>query len=212
MIDAGKLPLRVVDALQLDGEIRRVLRPGELMPDAEGRLRRLPRFFYEVPSWDAATELYVVPHFSLAELVRVDVREHAAQRDFPRYVPLAITALAVHLELFRRSVDEPVYVAANGGYRSPSHGLTRHASPHCWGTAANIFRIGSELLDTQQAIEKFNAQIVERLPGAWVRPWGRGKGFADDHLHFDLGFFSVVPRQAAGEEAPAESQSDDAGT
>jgi hypothetical protein len=212
MIDAGRLPFRIVDALQMDGEIRRVLRPAELMPDAEGRLRRLPRFFYEVPSWDAATEIYVAPHFSMAELIRVDVREAPLQRDFPRYVPLAITVLAVHLQLFRQTIGEPVYVAANGGYRSPAHGLTRHATPHCWGTAANIFRIGNEMLDTQERIEKYNAVVTEQLPGAWVRPWGRGKGFADDHLHLDLGYFGVVPRRAAGVEVPRESLPDDAGT
>jgi hypothetical protein len=210
MSESDRLPLRVVDGVELDEEARRVLRPGELMADAEGRLRRLPRFFYEVPSWELATELRLVPHFSLAELIRVDVREAPAQRDFPRYVPLAITVLAVHLELFRRSIDQPVRVAANGGYRSPGHALTRHASPHCWGTAANIFRVGDEMLDTRARIENCNAQITEHLPGAWVRPHGRGKGFADDHVHLDLGYVVRVPRDAAGIEEPTEPLPHDA--
>jgi len=210
MSEDERLPLEVVDGLDLDEDLRRVLRPNGLMADAEGRLRRLPRFFYEVPSWDAATELYIVPHFSLAELIRVDVREAPEQRDFPRYVPLGVTMLAVHLELFRRIVDEPVHVAANGGYRSPSHALTRHASPHCWGTAANIFRVGDEVLDTQEGIERVNERIREHLPGAWVRPWGRGKGFADDHVHLDLGYATRIPRGTPGFEAPAEPVTGDA--
>jgi hypothetical protein len=210
MSEKGRLPLRIVDAFELDEEVRRVLRPDELMPDAEGRMRRLPRFFYQVPSWQLATELYVVPHFSLAELIRVDVREHPAQRDFPRYVPLAITVLAVHLEVFRQSVDAQVFVAANGGYRSPSHALTQHASPHCWGTAANIFRIGDTLLDGKEQIERFNALAVEHLPGVWTRPWGRGKGLADDHVHLDLGFVTRVPRGVAGADEHPEPGSKDA--
>jgi hypothetical protein len=199
MSDPGRLPLRIVDARELDETVRTVLRPGELMADREGRLRRLPRFFYEVPSWEAANEIYVVPHFSLAELIRVDVREAPSQRDFPRYVPLAITVLAVHLELLRRTLDDSIWVAANGGYRSPSHALTRHASPHCWGTAANIFKIGGDFLDSRSAIEKFNGLIAEHLPGAWTRPWGRGKGFADDHVHLEIGYLTRVPRDLPGE-------------
>jgi hypothetical protein len=210
MSEAGTLPLRVVDGLDLDEGYRAVLRPGALMADGEGRMRRLPRFFYEVPSWEMASELYVVPHFSLAELIRVDVRETPLQRDFPRYVPLAITVLAVHLELFRQSIGEPVHVAANGGYRSPTHALTRHATPHCWGTAANLFRIGGELLDSQSMIERYNGLIADHLPGAWTRPWGRGKGFADDHVHLDLGYVTRIPRGAAGVARPTEPFPDEA--
>jgi hypothetical protein len=207
MADTG-LPLTVVDGLDLDSSVRKVLRPGELMPDAEGRMRRLPRFFYEVPSWKSATELEIVPNFTLAELIRVDVREAVPQRDFPRYVPLAVTILAVHLQLFRAALGEAVHIAANGGYRSPSHALTRHATTHCWGTAANIFRIGTDLVDGRERIERYNALAAEHLPGVWVRPFGRGRGFADDHLHLDLGFVSVVPRDAASELSAEGSDAD----
>lgn len=198
MSSDGSLPLPVVDGCDLEPEVRSALRPDEVLPDREGRLRRLPRIFYEVPSWEAATEIYVVPHFSLAELMRVDVREAAAVRDFPRYVPCAVTALAVHLEHFRAAIDQPVHVAANGGYRSPGHALARHASTHSWGAAANIYRIGDEYLDSREAIEKFGALAREHLPGIWTRPWGRGRGFADDHLHLDLGYLTLVPRDAPG--------------
>jgi len=202
MSDQG-IPLAVVDGLALPEAVRRVLRPDETMPDREGRLRRLPRFFYEVPSWEAANEIAITSNFSLAELIRVDVREATPQRDFPRYVPLAVTVLAVHLQHFRSAIGEALHVAANGGYRSPGHALSRHATPHCWGTAANVFRIGSDLLDTRERIEKYAALVVERLPGAWARPFGRGIGFADDHLHIDVGYLCVVPHGEPGEAVDA---------
>ena len=48
----GDFTLEVVDGLKLDDELRRILRPGELMRDRDGRLRRLPRFFYRIPNWE----------------------------------------------------------------------------------------------------------------------------------------------------------------
>jgi hypothetical protein len=201
MSEGAGLALRVVDARELDPAIRAVLRPGELLPDADGRLRRLPRFFYEVPSWQAANEIELTPHFRLAELMRVDVREAAAVRDFPRYVPCAVVLLAAQLELFRQAVDAPVFVAANGGYRSPGHALNAHATPHCWGAAANLSRIGDEYLDTRERIEKYNALAQRHLPGVWVRPYGHGRGFADDHVHLELGYVTLVPRGLPGEDA-----------
>jgi hypothetical protein len=203
MAEAPELPLPLVDARELEADVRAVLRPGELVPDARGRLRRLPRFFYVLESWELANATQLVPNFSLAELMRVDVREAPPLRDFPRYVPCAVTLLAVHLQLLRQALGEPVYIAANGGYRSPGHGLSVHASPHCWGTAANLYRIGDTLLDERERIERYNTLILRHLPGVWVRPYGRGKGAADDHVHLDLGFVTAVPGEAPGE-APGE--------
>jgi hypothetical protein len=201
MADHPLHDLSLIDARTLDPPTREILRPGELVEDSDGRARRLPRFFYEVPSWEIANEVQLVEHFSLAELIRVDVREAAPLRDFPRYVPCAVTALAAHLELFRLAAGAPVYIAANGGYRSPGHRLTRAASPHCWGTAANIYRIGDDFLDTQARIERWNAVARQNVPGIWARPYGRGRGSADDHVHLDLGFVVRAPREAAAEEA-----------
>ena len=42
------------------------------------------------------------------------------------------------------------------------------------------------------------------LPHVWIRPYGHTAGFADDHLHLDLGYALVVPRDAAGEEQVRE--------
>lgn len=203
MTNSGSEPsssLRVVDGLELGPELRRVLRPGELMADRDGRLRRLPRFFYEVDSWQTARGAYLSAHFAMWEFISVDVREAEPQRTFPRYVPCAVALLAAHLEVFRERVKTYVRIAANGGYRTPGHALSTNASPHCWGTAANIYRIGDEYLDDQERIERFGAVATKTLPALWARPYGHDAGLADDHLHLDLGYVTLVPRDAPGED------------
>ena len=197
------LPLPLVLADQLPRDVRQVLRPGEKLHDRSGIARVLPSTFLRVDSWGRAVETELTPHFKLSELIGVDVREAPLARSFPRYVPCALLLLAGALELFRLEVGTYVYVAANGGYRSPGHALSRHASRHCWGTAANIFRIGDTYLDTREEIEKY-ADIARRvIPGVWVRPYGQEDGEADDHLHLDLGYtvFDPVDDGSQGTEA-----------
>jgi hypothetical protein len=205
--DSGTLPLPVVDGLALADQHRRVLRPDELLADREGRARRLPRFFYEVDSWQTAQKVQLTEHFTLWEFLTVDVREVEPLRTFPRYVPCAVTSLATHLQLLREAVGTFIHIAANGGYRSPTHALTDSASPHCWGTAANIYRIGDDYLDTQEKIERYARVADKRIPGSWTRPYGTEKGFADDHLHIDLGYMLVVPREAPSEQSCVEEDS-----
>jgi hypothetical protein len=192
--------LPIVDALELDETRRRILRPGEMMRDRSGRVRRLPRYFYEVDSWQTAVQLQLSEHFTLSEFLGVDVREAQPLRLFPRYVPCAVTLLAASLELVRHSVGTLIYIAANGGYRSPGHRLTDHASTHCWGIAANVYRVGDEYLDSQDRIERFARVITHVLPSAWVRPYGHGKAEADDHVHVDMGYTVTTPRNASSEE------------
>lgn len=187
------LPLPVVRADELPPEVRQVLRPGETLQDRSGVARVLPSSFLRVDSWAQARETLLTPHFALWELIGVDVREAAAMRAFPRYVPCAVVLLAAALELLRTEAGTLVHVAANGGYRSPGHGLTRHASRHCWGTAANIYRVGDTFLDTQEEIAKFALLARKVIPGVWVRPYGHGDGEADDHLHIDLGYTVFDP-------------------
>ena len=187
------MPLPVVLAEALPREVRQVLRPGETLRDRSGAARVLPSAFLRVDSWNQARETLLTPHFSLWELIGVDVREAALARAFPRYVPCALVLLAAGLELFRLEVGTLVHVAANGGYRSPGHALTRHASRHCWGTAANIYRIGDTYLDNREEIEKYAAIARRVIPGAWVRPFGPGDGEADDHLHIDIGYTVLDP-------------------
>lgn len=190
----GLLPLPLVDACELDGARRASLRPGEWMEDREGVAHQLPRWFYEVDSWETATKTRVAEHFTLHEFMGVDLREARSLRLFPRYVPTTVTLLAGQLELLREAVGTFVWIAANGGYRSPSHALTDYASPHCWGAAANIYRIGDDWLDTQERIEKYAAIARRVSPALWIRPYGHDKGYADDHLHVDIGYTRQTPR------------------
>ena len=45
---------------------------------------------------------------------------------------------------------------------------------YSWGTAANVYRIGDDFMDSQDRIEKYG-QIARRvLPGIWTRPYGGG--------------------------------------
>jgi hypothetical protein len=191
------LPLPLVVADDLPAQWRQLLRPGQTLQDRSGAARVLPSSFLRVESWSQARETVLTPHFNLWELIGVDVREAALARSFPRYVPCAIVLLAAALELFRLEVGTLVHVAANGGYRSPGHALTRHASRHCWGTAANIYRIGDTDLDTREEIEKYAAIAGRVIPGVWVRPFGHEDGQADDHLHLDIGYTVFDPTEAS---------------
>lgn len=190
------LPLTVVDGLALPADYRKALRPDEWWKDAGGMKRQIPRYFYEIPSWDAAMNIKLTPNFMLWEFIQVDVRETRVLLGFPRYIPCAITLLAVCLERFREAVGTFVHIAANGGYRSPAHAFSRDASLHCWGVAANIYRIGDTYLDNRAAIERFGGIARDALPGIWTKPYGFAAGFAEDHLHLDLGYVTSVPRDA----------------
>jgi hypothetical protein len=199
MSTESSLELKVVDGLRLDEDVRSALRPGALIEDRQGRARRLPRYFYEVPSWQFACEFRLSPNFSLWEFLNVDLRENEQMRQFPRYAPCAVTSLAAHLEVFRGAVGTVVHIAANGGYRSPSHEFSGYASPHLWGTAVNIYRIGDQMLDEKDQIGKFGRLARDLLPGVCARPFGQGPLESDDHLHLDIGFVNVVPHDAPGE-------------
>jgi hypothetical protein len=195
-LGSPSLPLRIVDGRRLEKRYRDALRPGELLSDAQGQAHTLPRYFYEVPSWDTAMRLQLSEHFALWEFIHTDVHEASPLRTFPRYVPCAITLLALALEQFRAAARAFVHVAANGGYRSPGHGLTVHATPHAWGTAVNIYRIGDRMLDERDVLEQYADVAYKSMPGVYVRPFGTKPGFTDDHLHLDFGYVLAVPRGA----------------
>lgn len=201
--------LKVVDAFDLDDELRSVLKPGEMVRDAEGRRHRLPRYFYEIPSHDAATTIRLTAHFGLNEFILTDLKEAPRLQQWPRYVPCAVRLLAFYLEQFRSAAGASVHVAVNGGYRSPSHKLSRNASVHMWGTAADIYRIGSTILKTREAIEKYNDIAEDVSDDIAVLPYGPVTGQnADDHVHLDLGYITLVPREISEDrmEQPQESR------
>jgi peptidase M15-like protein len=190
--------LRAIDGLDLPEEYRAFLRPGETETDSSGNVHRLPRFFYEVRSWQEAQELRLAPHFTLAELMLVDCREaRLLLSQFPHYVPCAIVILARLLEDFRHEVGAPVFIAANGGYRSPAHQIGGAKSIHAWGTAANVYRIGDTFLTEARSIEKYRAIAALLSPAVCVRPFGSEAGETNDHLHVDLGFVTVTPRECS---------------
>ena len=135
--------LKIVDAFDLDPGLRALLRPGELVEGIGGQYHHLPRYFYEIPSHDAAREIRLTPHFGLNEFLLVDLKEAPRIRAFPRYVPCAIRLVAFYLERLRDAVSAPVHLAVNGGYRSPAHKLSVAATPHMWGTAADLYKIGT---------------------------------------------------------------------
>jgi hypothetical protein len=189
------LPLRVVDVESLPAPYGKLLRPETAAIGPDGHTVQRPRYFYEVESWEQALEIHLAPHFALWEFIDVDVREAPLLRTFPRYIPCAVSVLAVHLELFRLQVGVPVRIAANGGYRSPALDGANPVSPHVWGTAANIYRIGDDYMDEREAVERYAAIARRVLPAAWCRPYGVEPGQSTDHLHIELGHIVCVPHE-----------------
>ena len=195
MITDAVLP--IVDAMSLSEMHRALLQPGALVVGRDGESHRLPRYFYQVDSWALALATPLTSHFGLWEFMDVDLREPLPLRTFPRYIPCAVTLIAAALEAVRLDLGMPMRVAANGGYRSPSHAKSDVGSLHCWGAAANIYSIGPDLLDTQERIERVMGVVRRVLPFAWLRPYGAELGMADDHVHIDIGYATLVPRGAS---------------
>jgi hypothetical protein len=196
-------PLKVVDGMRLTPEFRALLHPGERVRDAQGRVHLLPRFFLEIKSWEEAKRRHAAPHFTYAELLMVDCREaDMLLNTFPHYVPCAVGILAQYLERFRHAVEEPVFVACNGGYRSPAHRCDADAlSVHCWACAADIYRIGDVYIDDDKSIEKYR-RIAESLgQEVTTQPYGHGDHETDDHLHIDIGYVTLTPATCDEEEA-----------
>jgi len=210
MTDGGENGgLKVVDAFDLDDELRSILKPGEMIRDAEGRRHRLPRYFYEIPTYEVGAGTRLTAHFSLNEFILGDLREAQRLQRYPRYVPCAVRILAFYLEEFREKAGASVHIAVNGGYRSPSHKMSMSASPHMWGTAADIYRIGSTILKTQEAIEKYNDIAEDVSDEIHVLPYGHVTyKEADDHVHLDLGYITLIPREISEDrmEQPQENR------
>ena len=201
--------LKVVDAYDLDDDLRAILKPGDMVRDSEGRRHRLPRYFYEIPSHEVAMKTRLTPHFGLNEFILADLKEATRLHGYPRYVPCAIRLLAFYLEQFREKCGASVHIAVNGGYRSPSHKLSLNASPHMWGTAADVFRIGTNILKTEEAINKYNEIAEDLSDEVNVLPYGHITGRnADDHVHIDLGYITLIPREISEDrmEQPQENR------
>ena len=201
--------IKVVDAFDLDDELRTLLKPGEMLRDEHGRRHRLPRYFYEIPTHEDATKIRLTHHFGINEFIFVDLRESSRLQQFPRYVPCAVRMLAFFLEQFRSAAGASVHIAVNGGYRSPAHKMSTDASPHMWGTSADIYRIGGSILKTKELIDKFNDLAEELSDDVMVLPYGHDTGkTVDDHVHIDLGYLTVIPREISEDrmEVPQEAR------
>src|SRR5207237_7596002 len=112
---------QVAGACDLAAESRSLLRPHEVAEYKQGRQHLLPRYFYEVPSHEAAREIRLTHYFGLNEFLLVDLKESQRLREYPRYVPCAVRLLAFYLERLRDAVAAPLHIAVNGGYGSASH-------------------------------------------------------------------------------------------
>ena len=187
------LPLPMIDGLSLGDAHRSLLRPDEVVACPDGVPRRLPRYFYRVDSWAQALEMRLTENFSLWEFIDVDLYEPDLLRQYPRYVPCAVALLAGQLEILRAALSATVHISANGGYRSPAHRRSMPGSPHAWATAANIYRVGTDYMDTRDRIERVNGIVARLMPGLWTRPYGNVAGHVDDHVHFDLGYALLTP-------------------
>jgi len=209
MSDVREPALKVVDAFDLDDELRSILKPGEMIRDALGRRHRLPRYFYEVPDHDFAMSYRITTHFGLNEFILSDLKEAARLQSFPKYIPCAVRVLAFYLEQFRLAAGASVHIAVNGGYRSPGHKMSADASPHMWGSAADVYRIGGTILKTKEAIGKYNDIAEDLSEDVSVLPYGHVTGNnADDHVHLDLGYITLIPREISEDrmEQPQESR------
>jgi hypothetical protein len=199
--------IKVVDAFDLDDELRSLLKPGEMVRDAKGRRKRLPRYFYEIPTHDAAVQIRLTQHFGLNEFIQVDLKEAPRLQEFPRYVPCAVRLLAFFLEQFRAAAGGPIHITVNGGYRSPAHKMSINATAHMWGTAADIYRIGATIIKTKELIDKYNDVAEELSDDVTILPYGHDTGnSADDHVHIDLGYVTLVPNEISEDrmEVPQE--------
>lgn len=187
------IPVVTIDQL---GDKKKYYQPSASLKDRNGKERTLPTKFYRVNSWDEALKLKLTPDFSLCEFLLTDLHEPSEVTTFPRYIPCAVSVLATHLQVVRDKLGTYVHISANGGYRSPVHHLTSYASPHAWGTAANIYRIGDELLDNEEVIAKYSEIVHKAIPHANVRRYGNAQDETDDHLHIDLGYLLFEPEDA----------------
>jgi len=191
----GLEPLKVADGMDLSPQMRALLRPGERAKDRRGRTHMLPRFFLEIGSWEQAKKRPVTANFSFAELLMVDCREaDTLLNTFPHYVPCAVQVLAQYLERFREKAEAPVFIAANGGYRSPAHRAHAEAvSPHCWACAADIYRVGDVYLDDEKSIERYRRMAEGLGQEVRTKPYGHGTQETDDHLHIEIGYVTLAP-------------------
>ena len=94
--------------------------PGGTLCDHAGRARVLPRYFYEMPTWEQARARICPPLHALG--IHPDRRSRGGPAPrFPAVRPVRNDSAGVRLEQLREAVGTYVHIAANGGYCSPRH-------------------------------------------------------------------------------------------
>ena len=77
------------------------------------------------------------------------------------------------------------------------------------GAAADVYRIGTNILKTKESIERYNDVAEDLSEDVTVLPYGHVTGKnADDHVHIDLGYITVIPREISEDrmEMPQENR------
>ena len=78
-----------------------------------------------------------------------------------------------------------------------------------WATAADVYRIGTTILRGKESIDKYNGIAEDLSDDIHVLPYGHVTGLnADDHVHIDLGYITVIPREISEDrmEVPQENR------
>ena len=150
------------------------------MTAEDGALHHLPRFFFEVPSWEEAHRC-ASRSLCLSELITSIRAKPICSCTPPSLVPCAILALARISRFPPRNGRAGVY-HANGGYRLLPTGQSRRVL-HNWGTARTFIASGDIYLNDEKSITR-HASIARRS----ARRFLSGPKDGDDHLQVDLGY------------------------
>ena len=140
--DASESGLKVVDAFDLEPDVRALLKPArDGRRTSRGGGTGCRATSTRSPPTRRRADIRLTPHFGLNEFLLVDLKEAQRLRSYPRYVPCAVRAP----RLLPRA-------AARGGGRPAAHRRQRRLPlaraqarrraprPHMWGTAADLYR------------------------------------------------------------------------
>jgi hypothetical protein len=138
------------------------------------------------------------PHFTLAELMLVDCREaRVLLKPVSRITcPCAILLLARFLEDFRREVDTPVFISATAGTARRRIKLAARKA-FMRGARRQISTGSATLFFPMQSPLESMARSRHHLVRLFLFDFGHEKGQTSDHLHIDLGFVSLTPRECS---------------
>ena len=120
-----------------------------------------------------------------------------AQGEPQERLELAAIGMEAEFELY---LDDQL-VKPEDAFGSP-RAFIRGPLMHRTGTSYHLPTGGAVYFDTGVIelatpvieIERYAKIAARTSPAFWIRPYGHGKGQADDHLHLDIGYAVVTPR------------------